>query len=373
VKQIIAVGGDPGGAAALEPVLRVLQNRAAQRLRVLAYRQAVDIWVKSGITVEPLPDSEQVDPAAWIGANGVNLILTATSVNGVDHERSFIRWAGAASVPSVAVLDFWTNYAARFRDAGDSGLVLPSVVGVMDERARHEMVSVGFPTERLVVTGQPAFDSIGAFRAGWTDAKRREVREQFSSAPGCRIVLFLSQPLSQEMTNLACNIGAPIDEREVLLAVASALEGVTSSADLDILLAVRPHPRERLRQEDLPFGRRVRAVIARGGDAWSTVLACDLVVGMTTALLVQASLLGCVVLSVQPGAEESDPVVTNRSGGSVAVYDLDNLPGALRACLLDEEYRSRLREAGLRASATDATANVIGLIDRTLGKGESRT
>jgi hypothetical protein len=373
LKQIVVVGGDPGGAAALAPVLQVLQKRATERLRVLGYRQAVDIWARGGIAVEPLPDTEQVDPAAWVGSTGVDLLVTSTSVNGVDHERSFRRWAAAASVPSVAVLDFWTNYAARFRRSREDRLLVPSVVAVMDEYARREMTAAGFPPDQLVVTGQPAFDAIGLFRDGWDAPRRCQMREQLAADPDCRIVLFLSQPLATEMAGLDCSDGVAMDEREILRSVASALDTIASAEDVEILLAVRPHPRERLRPEDLPALGRVRTVLAPGGDAWSMALAADLVVGIKTALLVEACLLGCVVVSVQPAAEGRDPLPTNRSGRSLAVYDLATLPRILRSGLLDEELRGRLREASVGAAAGGATGRVLELIDRTMALGGGRT
>lgn len=369
MKQIIAVGGDPGGAAALAPVLRELWTGQRQRLRIFGYRQAVDVWARSGIPVERLPETGIIDPAAWIGPAGADLILTATSINGVDHEREFYRWAASASVPSVAVLDFWTNYVVRFRNPEGTGLLLPSVIAVIDERARYEMISLGFPAKQIVVTGQPAFDALGAFRTQWNEVQRRDVRAQFGATPGCHLVLFLSQPLSAEMSAFGCNLEAPIDEREMLGTVASALEGIASAENLQILLAVRPHPREQLRIKDLPRGRRVKAVLADKGDPWPAVLAADLVVGMTTALLVEACLLGCVVVSVQPGAEGRDPVPTNRAGQSIAVYDLAKLPGILHSYLLDKKRRNQLQEACAGTIPVGATARVLELIERILDSG----
>jgi hypothetical protein len=371
VRHILAVGGDPGGAAALTPVLLALQNDSSCRTRVLGYRQAVDVWRRSKIAVERLPETVPVDPVLCIGQEDIDLLVTSTSVNGVDHERVFLRWAAKASVPSVTVLDFWTHYAARFRDAKEARLILPSAVAVMDERTKREMVAEGFPPDRLVVTGQPAFDAIRAFRADWTEQKRSDVRKSLGAGPDCRVVLFASQPLVQ-IAGLVDGAEVSVDERELLEAVARALEEIALLENLDILLAVRPHPRESLLPEELPRGNRVRSVCSTEGDAWPQALAADLVVGMTTVLLVEACLLGCVVVSVQPGGERNDPLPTNNTGGSVAVYDLAALRDTLRECLINDERRRQLREANADVFTGSATARVLALIDTTLAQGASR-
>lgn len=332
MKEVVIVGGDPGGAMALAPVIRALGTRSDIRLRVFGYRQALPLWLRQGFDVEVLPDDRAVDPFAYLQGDNVALLLTATSVNGVDHERSFRRWASDSSVSSIAVIDFWSNYSARFRAGAHDTLELPSAIAIMDERAHSEMVAEGFPADRLIVTGQPAFDNIGAFRAGWSEAKWREARKQLSLEIGPKVVLFVSQPLS-EMAELLGSEDVPLDEREILNAVTAALEEIAATDAIEIVLAVRPHPRQRLVQSDLPAGIRVRVTLAATGEPWPAVLAADVVVGITSVLLVEACMLGCTVVSVQPGGRATDPLPTTRSGHSVSVYSVVELPATLRRAL----------------------------------------
>ena len=44
------------------------------------------------------------------------------------------------------------------------------------------------------------------------------------------------------------------------------------------MLAVKPHPRETLRAEDLPSGPRVTTVLAPAGHPWALSMAADLVI-----------------------------------------------------------------------------------------------
>jgi hypothetical protein len=69
------------------------------------------------------------------------------------------------------------------------------------------------------------------------------------------------------------------------------------------------------------------------------VLAADLVIGMSTMLLVEACLLGRVVLSIQPGLRFADPLPTNRWGVSRAVYSQEDIEPAVTSLLFDEAAR----------------------------------
>ena len=60
--QIVAIAGDPGGAAALAPVLDLLRQEG-RPLRALAYRQAVAYWRSRDLEVEELPASAELEKA----------------------------------------------------------------------------------------------------------------------------------------------------------------------------------------------------------------------------------------------------------------------------------------------------------------------
>ena len=57
-------------------------------------------------------------------------------------------------------------------------------------------------------------------------------------------------------------------------------------------------------------------------------------------LLVEACLLGCVVLSLQPGLRLADALPTNRWGVSQGVYYEKDIEPALESLLFDEQVRA---------------------------------
>jgi hypothetical protein len=367
VRTIAAVAGDPGGAAALAPVLRALAGRPGYALKPLAYRQALEAWPAHGIAAAPL--AEDLGPAdALAHLAGVDLLLTATSFNnGAEVEKRLLHAARLAGVPSVAVLDFWGRYRARFADEHGRLAYLPDRIAVPDARAREEMVEAGFAPERLVATGQPAFDELAPLRAGWTPERRDAVRARLGVGAAERMVLFLSQPIRAVFGDRAAPLSPGYTEDEVLASLAAALERGARARGERVALVVRPHPRERRDDIVLPrTGDAVRVRVSDEGDGREAALAADLVAGMTTVLLVEACLLGCVVLSLQPGLRGRDPLPTNRDGRSLTVHRADGTDAAVRDALWDPAVQAELRARNVCEPPGGAAERVIELVQTLL-------
>src|SRR5579871_3003695 len=117
---VLAVSGDPGGASALAPVMEFLRVSGRARIEARAYRQARTVWQKRGLPFTEL--DERAEPAF---PEDAQLLLTSTSLNGVDLENRFTAAARVRGIPSLAVLDFWSNYRRRFGPGEDALENLP--------------------------------------------------------------------------------------------------------------------------------------------------------------------------------------------------------------------------------------------------------
>lgn len=363
-RPILALAGDPGGANALAPVVTLLRQDAARPVLACAYRQAFDLWRERGLDPQPqeawqhhLP--ELVPKAA--------LVLTATSVNGLDLERAAIALARQHGVPSLAVLDFWSNYVLRFADHRGS-LVLPDRIAVMDDLARKEMLAAGFPDAGLVVTGQPAFDELAGTRAAFTPQRRAELRRELGLDADELLVLYVSQPFADiHGSHEAAKAALGYVEDEVLILCRQELAELARRHGLRCVLAIRPHPREP--DEKFPETQEtgLRTVIWRIADRLAAALAADLVLGMNSVLLYEAARMGCAVVSVQPGLCADDPLPSNRSGASLAVNDAGSLGNALEKALFDVDWRkSRRISLDRKTVMPSATARVVREIEKLL-------
>jgi hypothetical protein len=348
---VVAAGGDPGGATALAPVLELLLGAGRVRLDVRAYRQACAIWRKRGI-----PFSELDEQAPISLPDETQVVLTSTSLNGLDLEKRFVFAARGQQVPAVSVIDFWSNYRRRFSIVEETLDCLPDRIAVMDSLAQSEMIAEGFDERKLIITGQPAFDDLATWRPAFTPEHRQAIRHQFGVNGDALLVVFASQPYS---AFLAANASFPryrgFNEKSVAQQLLRALERVAEECGRHITLIIRTHPREDVKGFDDLRSDRVRIQVTAIGDARETVAAADLVVGMNTVLLIEACYLGCLVVSLQPNLNGSDPLPTNRLGFSRAVYSEDKIEPTIREMLLDDGVRRRLGEK-LREFQVDGSA-----------------
>ncbi len=363
--NIVAVAGDPGGANALAPVLQQLRAKG-HRLTALAYGQARDLWRRRDIPVQELDGYLTAgDARQRLETLKADRLLVGSSFNPLNLERTFVAGARLAGIPSLAVLDFWSNYTLRFGEGAVNPANLPDGIAIMDEQARREMMAEGFPAERLRVTGQPAFDDLARLRAEHSQEQRRAMRASLGITDGRPLVLFASQPLAALFgTNTQNPLFNGYTEHTVLTGLIRALENIGQGRQQQLALVIRSHPRENPDDLRRPSTDHVTITVDSQGEARSVALAADLVTGMTTVLLVEACLLGCAVVSLQPATRLPDMLPTNRWGASRAVYAESDFESALDALLFDAAARSQLleRAASFRVEP-GATGRVIALLE----------
>lgn len=336
--HIAAIGGDPGGAEAVAPVLAALQAPGVT-LHAFAYRQAVEIWRARVAGVQAVSEAATVeDCEGMLRECGAEVLLLSTSSNGIDLEKKFTQAARTLAVPSVAVLDLWTNYRSRFADADGELAFLPDRIAIMDERAREEMRGVGIPAERLVLTGQPAFDELAAWKRQADPTSRAAIRNAFGVIADELFVVFGSQPLSATYGDDTGRPGHPgFTEDSVAALMVGALDAIALETGRRIVLLVRPHPREMADAHSRLISDAIRISVSTAHHRRELMLAADLVVGMNSAFLLEATVLGCRTLSLQPGLRLHESLPTNLCGATPVVSDPAQLQPALRCALFANE------------------------------------
>lgn len=371
-KPIVAVAGDPGGANALAPVLVQLQKAGIAPLQPLAYREALSLWRRRGLTPEPI-DGDGGGRLLVERIRQAGLLLAATSANGVDREREAIAVARRFAVPSLALLDFWSNYRLRFANR-EGGLILPDRIAVMDALAAEEMAAAGFPVERLEITGQPAFDDLPARLAAFSPARRQQLRRELDLADGDCLVLYVSQPLGAlygSPGQARQTIG--FSDEEVLALSAITLADLATRHRRRLVMAIRRHPRETRRMAPPAQGQWFRAVNWDGVEKCEAALGADLVLGMNSILLMEAVYLGQIVVSVQPGLKIPDPLPCNRAGSSIVVTESAALEQTLELAVFNDRWRMQhlitLAASRRTSAAQNATERVVRaalqLLERT--------
>jgi hypothetical protein len=244
-------------------------------------------------------------------------------------------------IPAVALLDHWCNYVERFSDRARLDC-LPDALAVMDDAAASLLRAVGFPPERIHITGHPHLDEITPVTAD----ERIVARRALGVSDDRHVVTFASEPI------------APGAQRDLGYTAAEALEAVRSAiarVALDSLLIIRPHPRER--QVAVPSGE-LETIVARKGASREAIAASNVMTGMRSMLLLEAGLAGIPTLSVRPNGGP-DHYLDAHAGLIVSVCDTSVLPSVLRRAL--DAVRSS-PEIATRPSG-EASRHVIRLLD----------
>ncbi len=277
--QTLIVARDPGAANALAPVA------ATGLATVVGLGHAQAFFRQIGVACHLEDDTDPSVAGRVLDEVRPQVLLTGTSLK-ITRDAAWWEAAHALGIPSVALLDHWTAFGERFTvtNAFDK---LPDAVAVMDEHAREQMLALGCPARKVVVTGQPAFDEL--VRQGLPDGAA--VREEWGAAANETVIVFASEPQAHDF-----GAGLGYTETDALQMVAGMMR------DLSARLVVKPHPREK--PEGLAVvlnGAGISGHIETDMTPRQVMAGADAVIGMTSIFLLEAALAGRHALSVQPG------------------------------------------------------------------------
>ena len=266
MSRLIFAANDPGAAHALEASAGAARVRG-HNVTFVGAGPAIEIWQRAG-----------EDVVTELPTQGGDVLVTGTGFS--SFESDCWAWAAAAGVPSLAVVEAWTNFELRLNDparkAKGAGPAQPDAIAVIDETSRRTIEAEGWCRARLFVVGQPYLQA--------QVARLSEARSRTKRNPSQPTLVFFSEPVDVDFGREVRGF----DQFEVYEAVAEA------AAPLDgIRLLVKPHPRESVERW------RARAEVVSDLETEELLLTADGVVGITTMVLVEAHLLRVPVLSVQ--------------------------------------------------------------------------
>jgi hypothetical protein len=341
--SVVIVSGDPGGANAVAPVILKLLSDKKVRVSAFAYREAKKLWKDRNIPFSDLLDNTTLESAKILLKNlKTDLFFSGTSYNDQEFEKQFISAARTLQIPSLVLLDYWSNYSIRFSDNDGNRIYIPDKIAIMDEFTHNEMIREGFNPEQLIITGQPAFDDLVQLRDSFSVERKNEIREEMGILKHEVVVVFASEPLFWGAPTKPANPG--YTRNGVLHSLVTALDKIQGTTKRKIVLVIRPHPRENSHEFQDIRGERIRIIISSTGKSRDAIQVADLVCGMTTALLMEACYLGCITASIQPGLTHPDILPSNRLGCSVPIYKEEDIIPVLQTLLLDERMRSSIRK-----------------------------
>ena len=343
--KVLVFAREAGGVAAVAPVCRILLENDWDLL-ILSKDNGLAVFESSGF--------ECIDfsffDAAYLSSLAKqkflslpDLILTsAASMPGLDMTERYLRqWGSEHSVKTVAILDQWQNYGQRFSGAGkDEKLAyMPDYIFVMDELAKDEMITEGIPEDKIIITGQPAFDSI-LDRNRLSEADCSSIKTDLNLSKTETIVTFAAESLKKDFGN---SLG--YDEHSTLVCLGNVLEKIcTQNKQLEIYLLIKLHPENTYEEFEWALSKwpLLKMRITKNEHRPYEVLAIsDIVVGMSSILLVEAILAGNIVVSLQLDSLVGSKMVATKTGAIPFIRSADEGEKVIRSLLLDDSYRNQ--------------------------------
>lgn len=314
--NVLCAAQDPGGFNAIFSVIkRISRCQPEWRVRTLLANESRIIARKHRFD---FIDCTSISDKVLIGLlrrYNPDVVIASTS-SGLSLEKKIILWAKGEKVPSLCLVDYWTNYAMRFCSPGTRDFkYLPDAVCVIDDRMKKQLVAEGVTPNMLYVTGNPFFDTF----------------KTHSMASHGEFILFISQPFSEDFSRYGKTdkmdlFNTRISEVNVLEDIIDTLEEIRNKLPLVISL----HPRcTRRKYNGLIRDSRLKITLTRR-DTEKLLNRAAVVMGINSIMLFQAAIMGKRVVSYQPGtASKDDALISNRLKLSHAAYSRSQLKSKL--------------------------------------------
>ena len=319
--KIIFDAQDPAGFKAIAPVIEKLKKDKRFNLSVILAKHACAFARKKSIKYL------DADKAAF-NITGADLVLTGTSF-GDSIEKRIIVAAKAQNIPTISIVDFWTDYVPSFSDPETRNLkYLPDYILAVDEIMKKEMVAVGFPPNKIFITGNPFFDSFSQKSRHKTDKN---------------LIAFFSQPFSEIYKNNSKDYKecAKFDEVKVFYNIVKAVEKI----DLNKKIVINFHPRTKKFSKFDKIIKNSKLEIKEEKELSNKNLIkkAEIIAGINSVVLFEAAMKGKKVLSYQPGLKGEDLLISNRLGLSAPVYEKKYLYQAFKKMFLQKPPKSNPR------------------------------
>ena len=363
-RRILALSKDHGSVQAIAPVVAELKAKNYSVSLFLSQGRH-SVAAMFGLNCEMFDEQAfSAAPEKYIAKvfDEVNaaLLLTGSSLAIGERpetpEQYAIKEAGRRNIPSIVVLDYWGMYEERFcsNDGSIDPTLIPNMLCVLDNRCKEDLLLLGVPPERIVITHNPWLDSVVG------DAKKQPPPSKLLNNQGWR-VLFISQPLKK-----FTEADDPSLQHELVESLVNALPQAWQQRHQVLVWKHPSEPMERWRSANRFNSPNVEVCVT--DERGSTLLAhVDLVVSVHSTVAFEALHLGTPCLSLRMGLPVPH-LYADELGLSKIISTHEYLQTFLRAAS-PFKLRKKLRELsqhcydeGLFFSDGKATDRVVALV-----------
>lgn len=298
--KALFVSHNPGGFNAILPVYLELKKNRDFKVLCIFEKEAKSVNRVKSIEFTDSHKINLENLRRHLKKEEFDVLVAGTS-QGNTIDKKAIMMARKLKIPSIAIVDFWSNYKMRFSDPNSENLrYLPNFIFVMDDYCKREMAREGFNPQSIFVTGNPYFDDL------------KERMGNLKKING-KYILFFCQPFTEIE-----EISWGFDEIEVFEDLVETFEKL----NINKKIVIKMHPRSKhLKKFDtIMKDSKLDIIIDNKTSSEKLIKNSFLVTGMNSIALMEAALAGKKVLSYQPNLNKKDPLISNKMGLTKAVY-----------------------------------------------------
>jgi UDP-N-acetylglucosamine 2-epimerase len=199
-------------------------------------------------------------------------------------------------------------------------------IAVTGEFAKNKLMDCGIENERIVITGQPSYDSLIEAQKHFS---RNAICRKLGLDPAKKIIVYTTENLppkeNEKMARIICRTVKGLPNVEFVIKV--------HPSELD--LSVYKNVTEEL---------RLNVLITRDAPIYAVLYVSDVVITGFSATALDGMILDKPVITVNLTGFE-DPLPFAESGAAIGVYEEKDLVEALEKGLYDEKSRASLKRA----------------------------
>lgn len=299
--DVLIVVEDPGAANFILELPGALAH-AGVSSRILACGRAGQYLKDRHVAADPFPASMHV--GEFFHAHAFKLLLAGTSQNPDSPVLALIDECMRRGVAAIGFVDMAADAHLRFNGRTRNPLQhAPESIIVADRATHRAFVDLGFPADRIHVSGHPAYDRVRRRAAELGKGSLSALRTRLLGRdPAPRPVwMFAAEhgeddPRQKRSSEYTLH-GRGGSDRRTDIVLEEVLDAA-ASLEPRPYVALRLHPKN-TREE---FARYMSEVdmVSQGGDPIELIWTSDLVLGMSSILLMEAAVAGRPTLSVVP-------------------------------------------------------------------------
>lgn len=366
MNKVLFFARDPGGANCIIPVIKRTQGiyNTVILSKDFAYKRIESAGIKTE-QIDEYCDSTSIESIKeYLDINGISIVVTGTSVDDYT-ERYLWKACSLLNIPSVAIIDQWTNLGIRFSEFNysqeqeykdsRSHPYLPTIICVMDQLAKDIMIQEGIPQDLIVITGQPHFDTVR------TNFQNASVTNQSE-----KVITFVSEPIFRDYDSCGKDSYWGFNEFSIFSELINAINTIDETQRNDCRVIVRPHPRDNISEwnRQLKHTDGFDVSIDSDSNTYELLKKSSLICGMSSMMLLEACICEIPILSVMIGLKRENPFVLNNIGICKTIISRQELEEKIRLF-----FRGNTDNNMKFTYVPDATNNVIRCINEVMEDG----